>query len=167
MIMAETAACGNLDQLKEMVDNLMTFVRQAAVEGAAVHKVESEIWQRMLAMGRQAMEAFLQMQGDGDVGATIETPDGKELKRLPEQHQRTYHSISGRFRFRDTSMVRGKDNGLTLCRWTPDWSCQRTTIRTCFRIGQERFVSNMLLRGQLGHWKLFWGYRFQSTLWKG
>jgi hypothetical protein len=93
MIMAETAACGNLDQLKEMVDNLMTFVRQAAVEGAAVHKVESEIWQRMLAMGRQAMEAFLQMQGDGDVGATIETPDGKELKRLPEQHQRTYHSI--------------------------------------------------------------------------
>ena len=97
MIMAETAACGNLDQLTEMIDDLKTFVQQASVEGAAVHKVEREIWRRMLAMGRQAMETFLQIQGDGDVGETIETSDGKELKRLPEQHKRTYHSIFGPF----------------------------------------------------------------------
>ncbi len=97
MIMAETAACSNLDQLTKMVDDLKTFVRQAAVEGTAVHKVEREIWQRMLAMGRLSTGSFLRMQGDGDVGETIEMPDGKELKRLPEQHQRTYHSIFGPF----------------------------------------------------------------------
>jgi len=61
MIMAETAACGNLDQLKEMVDDLKVFVRQAAVEGTAVHKVEREIWQRML-----ATHAGDGTAGDGD-----------------------------------------------------------------------------------------------------
>ncbi|NQT40227.1 MAG: ISKra4 family transposase [Planctomycetes bacterium] len=97
MIMAEMAAFDNVKELTEMADDLATFVRQAAVEGTAAHEVEKGVWQRVLAMGRQATGHFLQMQGDGDVGETIEMPDGEELKRLPEPHQRTYHSIFGPF----------------------------------------------------------------------
>jgi hypothetical protein len=72
-------------------------VQQAAVAGTAAHKVEKGIWQRILAMGRQATGHFFRMQGDGDVGETVETPDGKEVRRLPEPHRRTYHSIFGPF----------------------------------------------------------------------
>ena len=97
MIMAEMAAFDNVKELTEMADDLATFVRQAAVEGTAAHEVENDVWQRVLAMGRQATGHFLKMQGDGDVGETIEMPDGEELKRLPEPHRRTYHSIFGPF----------------------------------------------------------------------
>ena len=97
MIMAEMAAFDNVKELTEMADDLATFVRQAAVEGTAAHEVEKGVWQRILAMGRQATGHFLQMQGDGDVGETIEMPHGEELKRLPEPHRRTYHSIFGPF----------------------------------------------------------------------
>lgn len=97
MIMAEMAAFDNVNELTAMADDLATFVRQAAVEGKAAHEVEKDIWQRVLAMGRQATGRFLQMQGDGDVGETIEMPDGQELKRLPEPHRRIYHSIFGPF----------------------------------------------------------------------
>ena len=97
MIMAEMAAFDNLGELTELAEDLATFVREAVVEGVAAHEVEKGIWQRVLAMGRQATGQFLQMQGDGDVGETIEMPDGQELRRLPEPHQRTYRSIFGPF----------------------------------------------------------------------
>ena len=48
-------------------------------EGAVAEK---GIFQRILAMGRQARGQFLRMQGEGDVGETIELPDGKTLRRL-------------------------------------------------------------------------------------
>jgi len=97
MIMAETAAFDNVDELAKMGQDLATYVQQAAIEGTAAHAVERAIWQRVLAMGRQAIGHFLQMQGDGDVGETIEMGDGEELRRLPEPHQRTYRSIFGPF----------------------------------------------------------------------
>ena len=97
MIMAEVAAFGNLEELTEMAQGLATFVQRAAVEGTAAHEVEKGVWQRVLAMGRQATGQFFQMQGDGNVGETIEMPDGEELRRLPEPHQRTYRSIFGPF----------------------------------------------------------------------
>jgi hypothetical protein len=97
MMMAEMEAFDNVKELTGMADDLATFVRQAAVEGTAAHEVEKGVWQRVLAMGRQATGHFLQMQGDGDVGESIEMPDGEEFNRLPEPHRRTYHSIFGPF----------------------------------------------------------------------
>jgi hypothetical protein len=97
MIMAELAAFDNVKELTEMADDLAAFVRQAAVEGTAAHWVEKGVWQRVLAMGRQATGDFLRMQGDGDVGETVEMPDGREAQRLPEPHRRTYQSIFGPF----------------------------------------------------------------------
>jgi hypothetical protein len=97
MIMAEMAALDNLEDLTEMAKDLTTFVREAVVEGTAAHEVEKGIWQRILAIGRQATGQFFQMQGNGDVGETIDRPDGKNFRRLPEPHRRTYRSIFGPF----------------------------------------------------------------------
>jgi len=97
MMMAETAAFDNINELTAMSEDLATFVRQAVVEGMAAHEMEKGVWQRVLAMGRQATGHFFQMQGDGDVGDTVEMPDGRELRRLSEPHRRTYLSIFGPF----------------------------------------------------------------------
>ena len=97
MIMAEMAAFGNIDDLSAMGADLANFVRQAAAGGKPAHEVERGIWERVLAMGRQATGHFFRIQGDGDVGERVEMPDGRELKRLPEPHQRTYRSIFGPF----------------------------------------------------------------------
>ena len=97
MKMADIAAFDNLEDLAEMAEGLATFVRQAVADGTNAHVAEKEILQRILAMGRQAMGQFLRMQGEGDVGETIEMPDGKTLRRLDEPHRRTYRSIFGPF----------------------------------------------------------------------
>ena len=97
MIMAESVAYDNIHQLTGMADNLATFVQQAVVAGTAAHEVEREVWKRVLAMGRQATGHYFQMQGDGNVGETIEMPDGRELRRLDKRHRRTYRSIFGPF----------------------------------------------------------------------
>jgi len=97
MIMAESAAFDNIEQLTGMAENLTAFVQQAAAQGTAAHEVEKEVWKRVLAMGRQATGHFFQMQGDGDVGETIEMPDESTLRRLENPHRRTYRSIFGPF----------------------------------------------------------------------
>lgn len=97
MMMAEAVAFDNVKELTGMAKDLGIFVQQAAAEGTAAHAAEKEIWQRILAMGRQAMGQFFEMQGEGDVGDSVEMPDGRELRRLDEPHQRTYRSIFGRF----------------------------------------------------------------------
>ena len=97
MIMAESAAFDNIEQLMGMAENLAAFVQQAAAQGTAAHEVEKDVWNQVLAMGRQAMGHFFKMQGDGDVGETIEMPDESTLRRLENPHPRTYRSIFGPF----------------------------------------------------------------------
>jgi len=96
MMIVEEAMVGNLKMLAEMAEGLAAFVWRAAEEGTAAHEVERGIWERILAMGRQAMGEFFVMQGQGDLGDTIQTPQG-EVRRLPEPHRREYHSIFGTF----------------------------------------------------------------------
>ena len=73
MKMADVAAFDNLEELAEMAEGLTTFVRQAATQATAAHVAE-----------------ILRMQGDGDVGETIEMTDGETLRRL-EHHARSAH----------------------------------------------------------------------------
>lgn len=97
MMMAEMAAFDNISDLAHMGTDLASFVQQAAADGLPAHEVERGVWQRVLAMGRQATGHFFRLQGEGDVGETVEMPDGTQWKRLPEPHQRTYQSIFGPF----------------------------------------------------------------------
>lgn len=100
MMMAQEAAVCNLTKLIDLAEALEAFVRQAAEAGTAAHQVEMGVWQRVLAMGREAMGQFFDVQGDGNVGETIEMPDGREWQRLDELHRRCYQSIFGAFELR-------------------------------------------------------------------
>jgi len=72
-----------------------TFVEQAAENEQRIDQVERELFRQLLAVGLTLLRAFVAAQGDGDAGATLETPDGRTLRRLKGQHVRRYLSIFG------------------------------------------------------------------------
>ncbi len=85
-----------LECLSKMADELAGFVRQAAQDGKPAHELEREVFQRVLQMGHQAVGAFLELQGTGDLGETFTVEDGKTLKRL-EPVTRPYRTVFGDF----------------------------------------------------------------------
>jgi hypothetical protein len=90
------------DVLKwENVDQVYTDLRsaiQAAVQqGQPAHEVELTIWQLLLKLGRESFAQYLAAQGTGDMGETVELPDGRTCQRLEATHARRYVSIFGEF----------------------------------------------------------------------
>ena len=85
----------NLLAAKQEFEALQAYVSQAAVDGESIHKVEENLWQRLLDIGRHSLQGFVQRQGDGDVGETLTLEDGRTLKRLDNLHPRRYVSVFG------------------------------------------------------------------------
>jgi len=84
-------------ELVELVMELSQYVNDASRQAKPVHEVEKDIWQRVRAMGHEALRGFIAGQGHGDVGETFTMPDGQELKRLESTHRRSYQSIFGEY----------------------------------------------------------------------
>lgn len=84
-------------ELAELVTELSQYVNDASRQAKPIHEVEKDIWQRVRAMGHEALGGFIASQGDGDVGETFTMPDGQELKRLESTHRRSYQSIFGEY----------------------------------------------------------------------
>jgi hypothetical protein len=80
-----------------LVEDLLTTIHQAAQHGTPAHEVEADLWQRVLALGHQALALFFQLQGTGDLGETLPLPDGSTAQRLEETHARNYRSVFGDF----------------------------------------------------------------------
>ena len=158
MLMAESAAFDNLQQLTSMAENLAAFVQQATVQGTAAHQVEKEIWQRVLAMGRQAMVTWEKQS---------KCPTEKNLGGWTSRINARIARFSDRLRLRDMSTARVKDNGSSSYRSTHGWSCPMASTRMCFRIGRERFVPSMRLGERPKHSKRSLGFHFRSTAWNG
>jgi hypothetical protein len=83
--------------LPDLVEQLLAYVRDAVAQGTPVHDAERAIWQRVLQLGHAALALFLALQGTGDLGETVQLPDGPTRERLPELHTRRYVSIFGPF----------------------------------------------------------------------
>lgn len=81
-------------KVRDEFDALLALVRQAGPEKLRVDEVERGLWQRLLAIGWAALEAFVADAGDGNVGETLEH-EGQELHRLAEARSRRYVSIFG------------------------------------------------------------------------
>lgn len=91
MIMAKEQAI--LKGEKEF-EQMVAFVRRAAGEGMSMHEAERGLWSRLLVLGHAMLEGFVEAQGTGDLGPTIER-EGQTLRRLEELHDRRYVSIFG------------------------------------------------------------------------
>lgn len=81
--------------LVESAMELTDYVRAQARESGAAHEVEKGIWKRVLQLGLWALHHFFACAGDGDVGAEVDLPDGRRVRRWPELQVRQYHSVFG------------------------------------------------------------------------
>ena len=70
MILAKKQA---ILKAEEEFQNMMEMVRQAADGGVMIHEVEGNLWERLLQIGRLTLQGFVDFQGTGDLGATLES----------------------------------------------------------------------------------------------
>ncbi|MCA9212899.1 MAG: ISKra4 family transposase, partial [Planctomycetales bacterium] len=70
-------------------------MQTAARDGKSLYDTEKSILAAVLQMGHVATENFLKLQGNGDLGKTVETIEGKTLVRSPEPTARPLRTIFG------------------------------------------------------------------------
>lgn len=96
-MLAQTTTDSKLQRLGQDLERIQAFVEGAAVKGSSAHEVERRLWEELLALGRRLLGEFFRLAGDGDLGPTVELPDGRTLHRFSEWHPRAYRSIFGLF----------------------------------------------------------------------
>jgi len=85
----------NKKLLMDEAEDLIDYILEQARHGTAIHKVEQNIFSKLLSMGHQALGQFIVLQGDGEMGDQIELSSGRTVKRLPKRQKRVYRSIFG------------------------------------------------------------------------
>lgn len=91
MIMAQEQS---IIKAKDQFDQMVAAINKAAEEGQRIDIVERDLWQRMLAISRLMLQGFVDTQGTGDLGETLEY-EGRVLNRLEALHDRRYVSVFG------------------------------------------------------------------------
>jgi hypothetical protein len=85
------------ENLDVVFDDFKKVVAQAIRGDQPVHEVENAIWEELKRLGHAALTQVFTLLGSGDMGASIELPDGRHLQRLEQEHPRRYFSIFGEF----------------------------------------------------------------------
>ena len=80
---------------RQQLQSIETFVEQTTTTSQRIDEVERKLFSQLLALGLSLLEAFVAAQGDGNLGASIKTDEGRTLRRLEERHDRRYLSIFG------------------------------------------------------------------------
>ena len=103
-------------QALETMDKLMNGVKRAVQDAARAQDsfdhVERTVQQTMLQVGYQAMSVFVALQGDGDVGESVETEKGKTLRRSEKPSHSTIRSIFGTHSFHQYTYAAGKNKAI-------------------------------------------------------
>jgi hypothetical protein len=97
MSMAGSLSVLKMELMQNVVPQLIDRLTAATAEEQPVHVLELELWDLLLKTGRQALQAFFDGHGTGDLGEKVTLPDGHEARRLEDLHSRTYVSIFGKF----------------------------------------------------------------------
>jgi hypothetical protein len=85
------------ENLDKVFADLKASIETAAQQGQPAHKVELSLWRQVLELGRQLYGRFLALVGSGDMGETVELPDGRTCSRLAERHTKRLVTIFGAF----------------------------------------------------------------------
>ena len=88
-----------VDSLAGMAEEMGQVVERAAKDGVSLREFERDIFDRLLNMGRTAIEQFLKLQGDGDRGETVADAEGRTLYRSEEPARRPLRTIFGEHHF--------------------------------------------------------------------
>lgn len=85
----------------EQFENLKETVYQAAKEGRHIHEIEENIFRSILKIGHSLLQEYIDLQGPGDLGPTLDYEDRK-LKRLDSTYEKRYVSIFGEIKITRT-----------------------------------------------------------------
>jgi hypothetical protein len=81
--------------LVELAGQLEASIREAAREGKSLYETEKDTFERALQIGHAAIEQLLVLQGDGDLGESVATADGRRLERSEEPAERPLRTVFG------------------------------------------------------------------------
>ena len=84
----------NPNFLVEQLDQLRDLVSSSARDGRSLKAFETDLFNAILAIGAVCTNQFLALQGDGDLGPTLETDQGA-LKRSEQPTKRTLRTLFG------------------------------------------------------------------------
>lgn len=100
--------------LIEMAAQLEAEIREAAQEGRSLHEVEKDTFRRALQIGHAAIEQLLTLQGDGDLGESVVTADGRRLERSEQPAQRPLRTVFGEHTIRAYVYAAGAHQAIAL-----------------------------------------------------
>ncbi len=92
MIMSQEQA---LLKAQAQLNQLIESVHSAVEESRRIDQVERDLMAQLLDLGLTLLNLFVAQHGDGDLGATAETVEGRTVQRLPRTHDRRYVAIFG------------------------------------------------------------------------
>jgi len=94
--------------------DLVEGAKRAAQQGDSLDSLERNTWSTVREIGFAALELFIHLQGQGDLGLTTQTPDGQTLHRSTEPAACTIRSIFGRHAFQQYTYSPGAKKAIEL-----------------------------------------------------
>ena len=102
------------EQVRRQTEMLVDRVKEAASRERPLHELERDLFDRLLKMGWQLIEMFISLQGDGDLGESIQTPDERTLHRSEQTKTRRLRTLFGEHRFQQYAYSAGKGKAIEL-----------------------------------------------------
>lgn len=90
------------EKLDGVFGELKAIILNAVNQEQPIHQTELALWKQILRVGHEALSECFRLHGSGDMGETVELPDGRSCQRLEELHPRRYVSIFGEFQLQRT-----------------------------------------------------------------
>lgn len=81
--------------ITEKLSEVFVMLEDSLDQEQRIDLFERDLLSRLLDLGREILELFVEKSGDGDLGETVSTPDQGTLRRSGEKQQRRYQSIFG------------------------------------------------------------------------
>jgi len=114
MILATSPQPDKTDPIATLPPDLRDFACQAAHNGTTLDTFERGLLKRLLAMGQTTTDLFLNAQGNGDLGPTVETAERTILHRSEKPQARSIRTIFGRHCFHAFVYSRGPKQKIEL-----------------------------------------------------
>ena len=114
MMISELVAQDKDISIVKLAGKLEQFVRRAAQDSECLHEVEQKILGSVLLLGRRCVDQFLRLQGDGDLGETVQTADDRMLKRSDEPAERRIRTVFGEHHFSSYTYAKGAKQKIEL-----------------------------------------------------
>lgn len=96
-----------MQRIDELADQLKTMAFAAAASSESFDQTERTARETTRRMAFQMIELFIQLQGNGDLGESIVTEEGKTLYRSEATHQTTVRSTFGTHTFEQFTYAPG------------------------------------------------------------